>query len=110
MKHAFRSKNVVCESKFLLCLNNEMKRNSLGFCVYVVGTNATDLYVYLYIFIIWHMQATSREIACSDWLRRVTCRSVSFRIGPVQIMGFVSHVVYKRTTKGNFEKPPKKSD
>ena len=27
-------------------------------------------------------QATSCEIALSDWLRRVTCRSVSFRIGP----------------------------
>ena len=26
-------------------------------------------------------QATSGEIACSDWLRRVTCLSVSFHIG-----------------------------
>ena len=59
-------------------------------------------------FIIWHKaQATSGEIACSDWLRRVTCRSVIFRIGSVQITGFVSHFVYEGTTKGNFEKPQK---
>ena len=44
-------------------------------------------------------QATSREIACYDWLSRVTCRSVIFRIGPVRITGFVSHFVYKGTTK-----------
>ena len=30
-------------------------------------------------------QATSGEVACSHWLRRVTCRSVSFRIGPVRM-------------------------
>ena len=30
-------------------------------------------------------QATSGEITCSDWLRRVTCRSVRFRIGAVRI-------------------------
>ena len=30
-------------------------------------------------------QATSCEIACSDWLRRVTCRSLSIGIGPVWI-------------------------
>ena len=47
------------------------------------------------------------EIACSDWLRRITCRSVSFRIGQVRITGFVSHFVYEGTTKGNFEKPQK---
>ena len=35
-------------------------------------------------------QATSGKIACSDWLRRVTCRSVICRIGPVRITGFVS--------------------
>ena len=52
-------------------------------------------------------QATSGEIACSHWLGRVTCQSVSFRIGPVRIMGFVSHFVNKRTTKGNFEKRQK---
>ena len=38
-------------------------------------------------------KATSGEIACSHWLRRVTCRSVSFRIEPVRITGFVSHFV-----------------
>ena len=32
-------------------------------------------------------QATSGEIACY-WLRRVTCRSVIFRIGPVWGFGF----------------------
>ena len=52
-------------------------------------------------------QATCRKIACSDWLRRVTCRSVIIRIGPVRITGFVSHFVYKGTAKGNFEKPQK---
>ena len=52
-------------------------------------------------------QTTSGKIACSDWLRRVTCRSVIFRNGPVRITGFVSHFVYKGTTKGNFEKPQK---
>ena len=52
-------------------------------------------------------QATSGEIACSDQRRRVTCWSVIIRIGPVRITGFVSHFVYKRTTKGNFEKPQK---
>ena len=52
-------------------------------------------------------QATFCKIACSDWLRRVTCRSVSFRIAPVRITGFVSHFVYKGTTKGNFKKPQK---
>ena len=49
-------------------------------------------------------QATSGKIACSNWVRRVTCRSVICRIGPVWITGFVSHFVYKGTTKGNFEK------
>ena len=34
---------------------------------------------------------TSGEIACPDWLRRVTCQSVIFRIGLVEITGFVSH-------------------
>ena len=29
-------------------------------------------------------QATSGEIACSDWLRRVTCWSVSFGTVPVR--------------------------
>ena len=42
-------------------------------------------------------QATFGEIACYDWRKRVTCR----------FKGFVSHFVYKRTTKGNFEKPKK---
>ena len=42
-------------------------------------------------------QATSGEIACSDWLRRVTCRSVSFRIGPVRITDY--HFVYKKPRK-----------
>ena len=32
------------------------------------------------------------------------CRSVSFRIGPVGIAGFVSDFVYKQTTKGNSKK------
>ena len=49
-------------------------------------------------------QATSGKIVCSDWLRRVTRRSVIVLIGPVRITGFVSHFVYKGTTKGNFEK------
>ena len=40
-------------------------------------------------------QATFGEITCSNWLRRVTCRPVIFRIGPVRITGFVSHFVYK---------------
>ena len=48
-------------------------------------------------------QATSGEIACSHWLTRVTCRSVSFRIGQVRITGFASHFVYKRTTKGTLK-------
>ena len=52
-------------------------------------------------------QATSGKIACSDWLRRVTCRSVIFRIRPVRIAVFVSHFVYEATTKGNIEKPHK---
>ena len=52
-------------------------------------------------------QATSGEITCSHWLRRVTCWSVSFRIGPLRITGFVSRFVYKRTRKGNYEKPQK---
>ena len=52
-------------------------------------------------------QATSGKIACSDWLRRVTCQSVIFRTGPVRITGFVSHFVYKGTTKRNFKKPRK---
>ena len=52
-------------------------------------------------------QVTSSEIACYHWLTRVTCRSVSFSIGPVRITGFVSRFVYKRTAKGNFEKPQK---
>ena len=52
-------------------------------------------------------QATFGEIAYSDWLRHVTCLSVSFRIGPVRITGFVSHFGYKGTTKENFEKPQK---
>ena len=47
------------------------------------------------------------QAVCSDWLRRVTCRSVSFRIGQVRIMGFVRHFVSKRTTKRNVEKPQK---
>ena len=56
----------------------------------------------------WHYyvaQVTSRGIACSDWLRGVTCRSVIFRIGLVRITGFVSHFVHERTTKINFKKP-----
>ena len=36
-------------------------------------------------------QATFGEIVCSHWLRRVTCRSVSFHIGPVRNTSFVSH-------------------
>ena len=52
-------------------------------------------------------QAISGKIAGSNWLRRVTCRSVTFRIGPVRITGFASHFVYKGTTKGNFGKPQK---
>ena len=52
-------------------------------------------------------QATSGEIAFSNWLRRVMWRSVIFRIGQVRITGFVSHFVYKVTTKANFEKPQK---
>ena len=36
---------------------------------------------------------------------RVTCRSVIFRIEPIQITGFFSHFVYKGTTKLNFGKP-----
>ena len=48
-------------------------------------------------------QATSGKVACSDWLRRVTCGSVIFRIAPVRITGFVSHFVYKKRTKGNFQ-------
>ena len=52
-------------------------------------------------------QATSGEIACSHWLRRIMCRCGSFRIGPVRITGFVSHFVYKRTANGNVEKPQK---
>ena len=52
-------------------------------------------------------QATSGKIVCSNWLKRVTCRSVFFRNGPVPITGFVSHFVYKGTTIGNFEKPQK---
>ena len=55
-------------------------------------------------------QATSGKIACSNWLRYVTCRSVIFRIGQVRITGFVSHFVYKVTTKVNFEKPQKFSE
>ena len=55
-------------------------------------------------------QVTSGEIACSNWLRCVTCRSVIFRIGQVRITGFVSHFVYKVTTKGNFEKPQKSNE
>ena len=49
-------------------------------------------------------QATSGKIVCSDWLRRVTWRSVIVLIGRVRITGVVSHFVYKGTTKGNFEK------
>ena len=49
-------------------------------------------------------QATSCKIAYFDWLRRVTCRSVIYRIEPVRITGFVTHFVYKGTTKRNFEK------
>ena len=69
-------------------------------------------YVYIYVWFTtiiltddnFLLQATSGKIACSNWLRRVTCRSVIFRIGPVRITGFVSHFGYKGTTKGNFEK------
>ena len=52
------------------------------------------------------------EIAFSHWLRRVTCRSVIVSVlhGSVQITGFVNHFVYKRTTKGNYEKPQKLSE
>ena len=52
-------------------------------------------------------QATSGEIACSNWLRRVTCWSVIFRSGPFRITCFISHFVYEGTTKGNFETPQK---
>ena len=55
----------------------------------------TITYKYVYCM----AQATSGKIAYSDWLRRVTWRSVIFRIGPDQITGFVSHLVYERTTK-----------
>ena len=34
-------------------------------------------------------------------------RSNTDNYGPVRITGFVSHFVYKGTTKGNFEKPQK---
>ena len=34
-------------------------------------------------------QATSSEIAHSDWLKHVMCRSVSFRIGPVRILSAI---------------------
>ena len=44
------------------------------------------------------------KIACFDWLRRVTCRSVIYHIELVRIAGFVIHFVYKGTTKLNFEK------
>ena len=54
--------------------------------------------------IFYMSQATSGEIAFSNWLRRVMWRSVIFRIGQVRITGFVSHFVYKVTTKANFEK------
>ena len=49
-------------------------------------------------------QAISGEIACSDCLRRLTCRFVTFRIGPDRVTGFVSHFVYKGTTNIIFEK------
>ena len=44
-------------------------------------------------------QATSSEIACPHWLTRVTCRSVSFRIGSVRITGFVSDFGYAKEDK-----------
>ena len=46
------------------------------------------------------VESTFGEIPCSDWLRRVMCRTVIFRYWT-----FVSHFVYKATTKENFEKP-----
>ena len=69
-------------------------------------------YVYIYVWFTtiiltddnFLLQATSGKIACSNWLRRVTCRSVILRIRPVWITGFVSHFVHKGTTKGNCEK------
>ena len=54
-------------------------------------------------------QTTSGKIACSDWLRRVTCRSAIFRTEPVCMsVCFVGHFVSPfRTTKGNFENQQK---
>ena len=44
-------------------------------------------------------QATSGEIACADWSRRVTYPSLRFPIGPVRIAGLVSHFIYKKQRK-----------
>ena len=49
-------------------------------------------------------QATSGGIACSDWLRGVTCQSVSVT-GPYY--GFRQPFCLRRKTKGNFEKSQK---